>query len=170
MDHVSLPMSDAKRTAIIAALAATGGDTRRAAAMTGVSVRTAQRVKAKMIADQDVAAVVAAKKEALSVEMDRFLRAELSVAQSFVRRSLRAMDNADKIDKASIVQLATAMGIVIDKWSGVRKMGADDPQGSSGTAGGVVEIPAALPDSADAVHSGTDTVQDGTADAEVDGV
>lgn len=162
-------IADSKRIAIIAALAANEGDTQRAADVVGVSRRTVQRVKASLEGDGETALMVAVKREALIAEMDRFLRAELSVAQSFVRRALRAMDDDAKIDKASIVQLATAIGIVIDKWSGVRKMGADDPQGISGAAGGVVEIPSALPDSADAVHSGTDAARDSVDDAEVDG-
>ena len=75
--------------------------------------------------------------------MAEYLEQSRAQAQAFIGKALEALADDEKISKATLVQIATAIGIVIDKW-GVSKLDAA-PQ----VRGGVIEIPAVQPEETD---------------------
>lgn len=74
--------------------------------------------------------------------MAEYIEQSRAQAQAFIGKALKALADDEKISKATLVQIATAIGIVIDKW-GTSKLEAPRVRG------GVIEIPAVQPEEAD---------------------
>lgn len=138
-----MPCGKVTDTATIAAVIAyhqQGASIKATAEAFGVSRSTVQ----KALRDHpEMVKLAEAKQAAASETMDAFLEASRSQAQAFIAKALVALADDDKISKATLVQIATAIGIVIDKW-GDRKLDA-----APEVRGGVIEIPAVAPEAAD---------------------
>ena len=67
------------------------------------------------------------KKELAIQSMDVFMERMQTQAQEFVQKALVAISSDAKLEAATLSQIATAMGIVIDKWGKVQAA-ADEAQ------------------------------------------
>lgn len=101
--------SVAKRAACLVAYADTGS-IEAAARAAGINSQTARG-----IVDNNVD-VLAETKKAAEERMREFMDSKLDKAQTVIDMMLDAMP--DKIERANLLQLATSMGIVIDKFGG----------------------------------------------------
>ena len=103
--------SVAKRAACLVAYADTGS-IEAAAKAAGIS-----SITARGIVDNNMD-VLAETKKAAEERMREFMDSKLDKAQTVIDMMLDAMP--DKIERANLLQIATSMGIVIDKFSGQR--------------------------------------------------
>lgn len=129
----------ATQAAIVAHRVASGSQAETARAF-GISSKTVARVLASR---PDLVAAARAKKDVEAATMAEYLEQSRAQAQAFIGKALKALADDEKISKATLVQIATAIGIVIDKW-GTSKLDAA-PQ----VRGGVIEIPAVQPEETD---------------------
>lgn len=80
-----------------------------------VSVTTIKRV---CDADPDTAKRVTEKKEQNTMDMLAFLDSQKGRVQVLLEHIVEAMDNQDKLNRTNPRDLATALGIIIDKYLG----------------------------------------------------
>lgn len=138
-----MPCGKVTDTATMAAIIAyhqQGATIKSTADAFGVSRSTVSRVIKE---HPEMVKLAEAKHAAASETMDEFLEASRAQAQAFIAKALVTLADDEKIAKATLVQIATAIGIVIDKW-GVRKLDA-----APEVHGGVIEIPTVAPEATD---------------------
>ncbi len=109
-------IDDRTRAMIVIALSA-GENTRDVAKAFGVSERSVRRIREREV---DMTALAAEKRAAIAQTMDDYLEQERERAQGFISKALDYLSNEDKLAAATLSQIATAMGIVIDKWGKVQ--------------------------------------------------
>ena len=91
---------------------------RKLAEKYNISTTTAQRV---VRSDPELTQKVTRKKEENAKSMLEFLDSQSESAQEFVRMALEAIKDPAKLERASVQTIATALGIVIDKFTTVPK-------------------------------------------------
>lgn len=89
------------------------GSFNAAAKANGVSRNT---VKAAVMADSEVSQKAAQKKEQNTVDMLAYMEKRKKEAQEVIDDYLKALSDPNKIEMAELSEVATAMGIVIDKF------------------------------------------------------
>lgn len=109
-------IDDRTRAMIVTALSA-GENTRDVAKAFGVSERSVRRIREKEV---DMTALAAEKRAAIAQTMDDYLEQERDRAQGFISKALDYLSSDEKLAAATLSQIATAMGIVIDKWGKVQ--------------------------------------------------
>lgn len=95
-----------------------GMSLRRIAAKYGV---TEYAVRKTIKDNPDIAQKIAKKKEQNTLDMIEFLDSQKTSAQEFVLLAMQYLKDPEKLNKAGAQALATAMGIVIDKFMPVEK-------------------------------------------------
>jgi len=105
-------LTDKQRKGIIADRIE-GMSIRKLAKKYEVSTTTIQRT---IRSNPEVAQKVTEKKEQNTQDMLAFLESQSDNAQAFVAMALEALQDPSKLQKASVQTIATAMGIVIDKF------------------------------------------------------
>ena len=105
-------LSDRQHKAMIARYAETNNFSQVAKEF-GVSVNT---VKNHCNADENIAHICAQKKEQNTLDMIEFLDSRKSKAQDFLDLAFEYLQDTKKLDKAGLQSIATAMGIVVDKF------------------------------------------------------
>ena len=106
-------LTDKQKKQILAHYAETQ-NYRETARITGVAETTVRRVIKNM---PNVAEKVAQKKEQNTADVLGFMAGKKDVVCRIINSYLEAMLAPDKIAKANPVQLATALGIIIDKFT-----------------------------------------------------
>ena len=96
---------------------------RSLAAKYGVSRYAIEKI---IKADPEFNQKLTAKKEQNELDMIEFLESRKVKAQQFVDLALDQLQNPAKLDKASVQTIATALGIVIDKFAPVQKRTDED--------------------------------------------
>ena len=76
--------------------------------------------------DQKFKQKITQKKEQNTLDMLAYLNARTKNAQEFIDIALEAIKDPEKIDKASVQTLATAVGIIIDKFTQTNKKNDDE--------------------------------------------
>ena len=76
--------------------------------------------------DQKFKQKITQKKEQNTLDMLAYLNARTKNAQEFIDIALEAIKDPEKIDKASVQTLATAIGIIIDKFTQMEKKKDDE--------------------------------------------
>ena len=92
------------------------------ARLTGVSRTTVQRVVKNM---PNVGEIVQQKKEQNTKDVLGFMQTQKETVCDLIKTYLKAMLDPEKIAKANVVQLATALGILIDKFTAQDEKPAD---------------------------------------------
>lgn len=105
-------LSDRQHKQMIARYAECGSY-RQVAKEFGVSANT---VKNHCNADENIARICAQKKEQNTLDMIEFLDSRKSKAQDFLDLAFEYLQDTKKLDKAGLQSIATAMGIVVDKF------------------------------------------------------
>lgn len=106
-------LTDKQRKTIIAERAV-GSSTRQLARKYGVSETTIRRT---LKSDPEMAQKVAQKKAEHTASILAFMDSKKTDVCTLVEKILAAMGSEDKLAEATLNQLATAMGIVIDKFT-----------------------------------------------------
>lgn len=106
-------LTDKQRKKIIAE-SVNGSSIRALAAKYGVSTTTIQRV---LKSDTELTQKVAQKKAENTVSILAFMDSKKNDVCALIDKLLAAMADDDKLAAATVNQLATAMGIVIDKYT-----------------------------------------------------
>lgn len=106
-------LTDKQRKKIIAE-SVNGSSIRALAAKYGVSTTTIQRV---LKSDTELTQKVAKKKAENTVSILAFMDSKKNDVCALIDKLLAAMADDDKLAAATVNQLATAMGIVIDKYT-----------------------------------------------------
>ena len=106
-------LTDKQRKKIIAE-SVNGSSLRALAAKYGVSTTTIQRV---LKSDTELTQKVAQKKAENTVSILAFMDSKKNDVCALIDKLLAAMADDDKLAAATVNQLATAMGIVIDKYT-----------------------------------------------------
>lgn len=94
---------------------ANGLSLRAIAAKHGVTAPTIQRVLKN---DPETLQIVTRKKEENVTSVLEFMDTQAGDVCGLLKKFIEAMGDQDKIDKATLPQVATALGIVIDKYTG----------------------------------------------------
>lgn len=115
-------LSDKDRKRIIADRAS-GMIYRQMAERYHVSITTIKRV---CNGDPETAKKVKAKKEANTLEMLAYMDAQKGKAQELLSKILEALGDPDKLARANVRDLATAYGIIADKFIQTAPTGGDD--------------------------------------------
>lgn len=123
-------LTDKQRKKIIAE-SVNGSSIRALAAKYGVSTTTIQRV---LKSDEKLTQKVAKKKEENTASILAFMDSKKNDVCALIDKLLAAMADEDKLAAATVNQLATAMGIVIDKYTAT-----ETPQTTSGTENNLFE-------------------------------
>lgn len=108
-------LTDRQRKRIIAERA-DGSSLRELAKKYHVSETTIRRTLKN---DPETAQKVAQKKEQNTLDMLAFMDSRKDQAQSVIDSCLTALVNPEKIESASFSQIATALGIVVDKFASI---------------------------------------------------
>ena len=74
-------------------------------------------VKKIVLSDEDSATKCKLKKEQNSRDMEAYLQSKLENAYTFIDMAMEGMTDKEKIANAPLNQIATAMGIMIDKFT-----------------------------------------------------
>lgn len=119
MGHSKL--TDKERKQILAHYAETQNYA-ETARLAGVSRTTVQRVVKNM---PNVGEIVQQKKEQNTKDVLGFMQTQKDTVCKLVKSYLDAMLDPEKIAKANVVQLATALGILIDKFTAQDEKPAD---------------------------------------------
>ena len=107
------------------------GSFNAAAKANGVSRNT---VKAVVMADSEVSQKAAQKKEQNTVDMLAYMEKRKKEAQGVIDDYLKALADPNKIEMAKLSEVATAMGIVIDKFVNIPVKSQLDRQKQIGRA------------------------------------
>lgn len=100
-----------------------GMSLRRIAAKYGV---TEYAVRKTIKDNPDITQKIAKKKEQNTLDMMAFLDEQKTSAQEFILMAMQALKDPDKLNRTGAQALATAMGIVIDKFTPVEKKADDE--------------------------------------------
>jgi len=106
-------LTDKQKKQILAHYAETQ-NYREVARLTGVAETTVRRVVKNM---PNAAQVVAEKKEQNTKDVLGYMQTQKDTVCNLIKTYLTAMLDPEKIKKANVVQLATALGILIDKFT-----------------------------------------------------
>lgn len=99
-----------------------------------VSVTTVRNI---INSDKEVAQKCTQKKEENTKEILEYMDTKKQIVCNLIDLYINELSCADKLEKASIREIATALGIVIDKFAGYKK------EVSEQDSGGIIEIPLA---------------------------
>ena len=133
-------LTDKQRKKIIAE-SVNGSSIRALAAKYGVSTTTIQRV---LKSDNDLKQKVAQKKAENTASILAFMDSKKNDVCGLIDKLLAAMGDEDKLAAATVNQLATAMGIVIDKYTA-----RETPQSSGAKKNNLLEALAACREGVD---------------------
>lgn len=100
-----------------------GMSLRRIAAKYGV---TEYAVRKTIKDNPDITQKIAKKKEQNTLDMMAFLDEQKTSAQEFILMAMQALKDPDKLNRTGAQALATAVGIVIDKFTPVEKKADDE--------------------------------------------
>lgn len=100
-----------------------GHSLRKIAEKYHVSDTTVRRV---LKGDPKTSEKVAAKKEANTMEMLQYMDAQKGKAQELLSKIINALGEPDKLARANVRDLATAYGIIADKFIQTAPAGGDD--------------------------------------------
>lgn len=103
-----------KQIGKVVALHTEGKSNREIARIYGVNASTIGRVLDRQGVETQQNATQ--KKEELEQSMEEFLESRAHAAQDIIKLSLQALSDPEKLKKATVNQIATMMGIVIDKF------------------------------------------------------
>lgn len=106
-------LTDKQKKKIVADYLETGSY-RATAKRNGVSPDSVKRVINK---DDDFAQKASQKKKQDNLEMLAYMDSRKGQAQGVIDQYLKALADPEKLESASISQIATAMGIVVDKFT-----------------------------------------------------
>lgn len=106
-------LTDRKRKKIIADYTECGSYA-ATARKNGVSDKT---VKAVVMADPETTRISEQKKKKNTLDMLAFMDSRKRAAQDVIDVYLKALADPDKLDSATLAQVATALGIVVDKFT-----------------------------------------------------
>jgi IS30 family transposase len=120
--NVAARLTDKRRKQIITDRAA-GLSLRQLAEKYGTSKTTVQRVLAR---DPETVRKVTAKKEANTLEMLQYMDAQKGKAQELLSKIIDALGDPDKLARANVRDLATAYGIIADKFIQTAPTGGED--------------------------------------------
>ena len=118
-------IDDRTRAMIVTALSS-GENAKNVARAFGVSETSVRRIRDKEV---DMVALADEKRAAIAQTMDDYLEQERERAQGFISKALDYLSNEEKLAAATLSQIATAMGIVIDKWGKVQNLGGENESG-----------------------------------------
>lgn len=90
------------------------GSYRATARMNGVSDDTVRRV---VLSDDEILQKAAQKKEQNTMDMLAYMDSRKEQAQGVIDDYLKALANPEKIEAAKLSEIATALGIVVDKFT-----------------------------------------------------
>lgn len=80
----------------------------------GIDQRTVRRICKE---STETTKLVEQKKEENTLDMLAFMDSRKEQAQSVIDKYLAALANPEKIEKAKLVEIATALGIIVDKFT-----------------------------------------------------
>lgn len=80
------------------------------------------------------------KKEQNTADILAYMESQRDIVCQIIGKGLAVLNDPEKLAEATPSQITTALGTLIDKWTQVQGMGADD----AGT--GVVQMPSVLPE------------------------
>lgn len=89
----------------------------------GVSVTTAQRI---VKSDPDMLKKVENKKEENTLDMLKYMESQKGNAQNLLTNMIVAMSDPVKLEKANVRDLATAFGIIFDKFTQASPRATDE--------------------------------------------
>lgn len=115
-------LTDKQRKQIIADRAG-GLSLRKLAEKYGVSHST---IKNTLDRDSETVQICTHKKEANTLEMLAYMDAQKGKAQELLSKIIDALGDPDKLARANVRDLATAYGIIADKFIQTAPTGADD--------------------------------------------
>lgn len=98
------------------------GSYRATARMNGISDDTVRRV---VLSDNEILQKAAQKKEENTLDMLAYMDSRKEQAQSVIDDYLKALANPSKIEAAKLSEIATALGIVVDKFTKNTSVGDD---------------------------------------------
>lgn len=110
-------LTDAQRKAIIADRV-DGLSLRKIAAKHGVSTYAVRKAVER---EPDLAQKITEKKQQNTLDMFDFMDAKKMDVQEFIELGLAAMKDKRKLEKAGVQSIATAIGIVLDKYIQISK-------------------------------------------------
>lgn len=90
------------------------GSYRATAKRNGVSTDTVKRI---VLADGEIVQKATQKKEQNTLDMLAYMDSRKEQAQGIIDDYLKALANPEKIEKSTLSQIATALGIVVDKFT-----------------------------------------------------
>lgn len=93
------------------------------AKINGVSLNTVKKI---VQGNPDIAEMCNQKKEENTAEMLAFMDSRKGEAQNVIDAYLKALANPEKLENASLSQIATALGIVVDKFTKNTASGNDN--------------------------------------------
>ena len=109
-----------------------GASLRELAEKYDVSTTTVRRVIAS---DENVSQIVTQKKEQNTQEVLEYMETKKQIVCNIIDLYLNELSDAERIKQSATRELATTLGIIIDKFTGISKEQSETP------AGGVIEIP-----------------------------
>lgn len=107
------------------------------AKVNGCSLNT---VKKFVQENADIAELCNQKKEENTADILAYMEGQKDVVCEIIGKGLAVLNDPEKLAEATPNQITTALGTLIDKWTQVQGMGADE----AGT--GVVQMPSVLPE------------------------
>ena len=107
------------------------------AKVNGCSLNT---VKKFVQENADIAELCNQKKEENTADILAYMENQKDVVCEIIAKCLAVLNDPEKLAEATPSQITTAMGTLIDKWTQVQGMSADE----AGT--GVVQMPSVLPE------------------------
>lgn len=122
-----------KQKKMIIADRANGLSIRQLAKKYHVSTTSVQRA---LKSNPEVTRLVTQKKEQNTRDMLAYMDSRKGEAQGVIDAYLKALADPEKLENATIAQIATAMGIVIDKFTSC----AADPHGGNGGVTVIIDV------------------------------
>ena len=107
------------------------------AKVNGCSLNT---VKKFVQENADIAELCNQKKEENTADILAYMESQRDIVCQIIGKGLAVLNDPEKLAEATPSQITTAMGTLIDKWTQIQGMGADE----AGT--GVVQMPSVLPE------------------------
>ena len=107
------------------------------AKVNGCSLNT---VKKFVQENADIAELCNQKKEENTADILAYMESQRDIVCQIIGKGLAVLNDPEKLAEATPSQITTALGTLIDKWTQVQGMGADE----AGT--GVVQMPSVLPE------------------------
>lgn len=107
------------------------------AKVNGCSLNT---VKKFVQENADIAELCNQKKEENTADILAYMESQRDIVCQIIGKGLAVLNDPEKLAEATPSQITTALGTLIDKWTQIQGMGADE----AGT--GVVQMPSVLPE------------------------